>query len=168
MLTNEIRAVIPGHPAPKGSLKCIGGGKDGRGHQLIEDNKNTKPWRDKLGGWLKTKWPEHQIADKHQPVGAEVTITVDRPPSHYGTGRNATKLKESAPRYPVGHNTGDVDKHARLTLDALQDAGVFPDDCAVVELNVRKAYVGCEWTPDALGYPGVVIRVFPMQEPGDR
>lgn len=167
MLTTEIRAVIPGRPAPKGSLKCIGG-RGGRGHVLIEDNDRTKPWREKIAGWLKQKWPATQHADDGQACGAEVTVTLDRPKGHYGTGRNADQLKATAPRYPVSHRTGDVDKHARLTLDALQDVGILPDDCIVVELNIRKAYVGCPWTPDALGHPGVVIRVFPMREPGDR
>lgn len=166
MLTGEIRAVIPGHPAPKGSLKCIGG--KGGGHRLIEDNKRTKPWRDTIAKALRAKWPTGQQAADRQAVGAEITFTIDRSTSHYGTGRNATTLKESAPRYPTGHNTGDLDKHARLVCDALQDAGVLPDDCIVVELNLRKAYVGCPWTPDALGHAGVVVRVFPMVEPGDR
>jgi crossover junction endodeoxyribonuclease RusA len=167
VLTHEIRAVIPGHPAPKGSLKCVGGPK-GRGHRLVEDNARTGPWREKIAGWLRKEWPADRRAADRQPVGAEVTVSIERPAGHYGTGRNAAVLKASAPRYPVSHATGDVDKHARLTLDALQDAGVLPDDCIVVELNVRKAYVGCPWTPDALGHAGVVIRVFPMQEPGDR
>lgn len=167
MLTKEIRATIPGNPAPKGSLKCVGGPK-GRGHRLVEDNARTAPWRKKIADGLRHHWPTNARADDRQPVGAEITLTIDRPANHYGTGRNATVLKPSAPRWPVGHNTGDIDKHARLVLDALQDAGVLPDDCIVVELNARKAYVGCRWTPDALGHAGVVIRVYPMQEPGDR
>lgn len=163
MLTHEIRAVIPGTPAPKGSLKCIGG--KGRGHQLIEDNARTKPWREKLARLLRRSWPTDQHAEPKQPIGAEITISIDRTPSHRGTGRNAHVLKASAPSYPTGHNTGDVDKHARLTLDALQDAGILPDDCIVVDLHIRKAYVGCSSTPDALGHPGVVIRLFPIEAP---
>lgn len=163
VLTHEIRAVIPGHPAPKGSLKCIGG-RGGRGHVLIEDNERTKPWRETIAGWLRAKWPTGQQAEKRQPIGAEVTVTIDRPGYHYGTGRNAGQIKPThAGAYPVGHDTGDIDKHARLLLDALQDAGVLPDDCIVVDLHVRKAYVGCPSAPDALGHPGVVIRLYPME-----
>lgn len=162
MLTTEIRAVIPGNPAPKGSLRC----RRDPMHRLIEDNKNTKPWRDTIARWTRAKWPEGQRADAGQPVGAEVTFTIERPKYHYGTGRNAAVVKDSAPRYPWAKP--DIDKLGRLVLDALQDADVLPDDHQVVELNLRKAYVGCRWTPDALGHPGVVIRVFPMQEPGDR
>lgn len=162
MLTGEIRAVIPGHPAPKGSLKCIGGPK-GRGHRLIEDNTRTGPWREKIATALRTRWPTGQHAEKRQPVGAEVTFTIDRPAGHYGTGRNAGQIKPSYARvYPTGHDTGDIDKHARLLLDALQDADVLPDDCIVVDLHARKAYTACPTTPDALGHPGVVVRVFPI------
>lgn len=160
MLTHEIRAVIPGHPAPKGSLKCVGG--RGR-HRLVEDNDRTGPWRDKIATALGPKWPTAQRAADQQPIGAEITFTIDRPAYHYGTGRNAGVIKDRyAAVYPTSHSTGDIDKHARLLLDALQDAQVLPDDCIVIDLHARKAYVGCPSTADALGHPGVVVRLFPI------
>lgn len=158
MLTAELVIRIPGHPAPKGSLRC----RRDPSHRLIEDNKRTKPWRDSIAAWVTRKWPTDQYADKGQPIGAEVTFTLDRPRYHYGTGRNAQTIKE---RYttarPVGHDTGDADKLLRLVLDALQDTDVLPDDCAVVETTARKAYTGGAG-PDVLGYPGVVIRLYPV------
>ena len=166
MLDQEITITIPGHPAPKGSLKCIGG-RGGRGHVLIEDNTRTKDWRKIVAYWCQKKWPPEQRADPGQPVGVEVTFTLPRPKGHYGTGRNAHTLKGSALTLPVGHSTGDVDKLLRLLLDALQDAGVLPDDCAVIETVARKTYVdGPELVPDSLGYPGVLIRVFPYDPAG--
>lgn len=159
MIESEIVVTVPGQPAPKGSLKCIGA-RGGRGHVLIEDNKRTKPWRDKLAGACRRiKKP----AVKGQPIGIETTLTLDRPTYHYGTGRNAKKLKDRyAAAAPVGHSTGDVDKLARLVLDALQDAKVLPDDCQVVELTVRKAYVDGNGVPDVLGFPGALLRIYPM------
>jgi crossover junction endodeoxyribonuclease RusA len=156
VLTHEIRAVIPGTPAPKGSLRC----RRDPNHRLIEDNKKTKPWRDTIARWTRAKWPEGQQADPGQPVGAEITFTIERPKYHYGTGRNAAVVKDSAPRFPWAKP--DIDKLVRLVLDALQDAGVLPDDHQVVELAARKAYVGCPVTPDALGHEGAVIRLFPL------
>jgi len=162
MLDHEITITIPGHPAPKGSLKCIGKGKGGRGHVLIEDNARTKDWRTLVAYWTKRRWPAGQKAGTGQAVGAEITFTLPRPKSHYGTGRNHTAVKPLAPAYPTSHATGDVDKLLRLILDALQDAEILPDDSAVIETTARKTYVdGPPTVPDSLGYPGVRIRLYP-------
>jgi Holliday junction resolvase RusA-like endonuclease len=62
-----------------------------------------------------------------------------RPKSHYGTGKNATKRKDSAPKYMT--SKPDLDNLAKAVLDALQDVNVIKDDSAVIELNLRKNYV---------------------------
>lgn len=161
MLTTGVRIVIPGDPAPKGSMKCVGGSK-GRGHRLIEDNARTKPWRDKVATACRDRLTAY-TAGVGQPVGAEVTFTLNRPAGHYGTGRNARTLRAAAPAYPVGHNTGDLDKLVRLILDALQDPGTLPDDCAVVDVTARKRYIADgSFDPDVLAHPGVVIRLHPI------
>jgi crossover junction endodeoxyribonuclease RusA len=158
-LTTELVISIPGHAAPKGSMKCIGG--KGGGHRLIEDNRRTKPWRDAVALWIKRSWNE--TVDPGQPVGVEVTFSLPRPKGHYGTGANAGHVKGSAPDHAVSHSTGDVDKLARLILDAIQDTDVLPDDSAVVELTARKRYLQTEdLYDDTLGYPGVVIRLYPV------
>jgi Holliday junction resolvase RusA-like endonuclease len=165
VLTTELVVTIPGHPAPKGSLKCIGG-RGGRGHVLIEDNARTKIWRSTVAGWLTRAVPERFNAEKGQPIGAEITFTLPRPRGHYGTGRNSDVLKPNAPRHPVSHTTGDVDKLLRLALDALQDTPILPDDCAVIEVHTSKAYprTAREAWGDVLGYPGVVIRLYPIED----
>lgn len=110
MLDRELVITIPGDPAPKGSLKCIGR-RGTRGHVLIEDNPASQPWRDKIAGLIRSKSP--MPAARHQAVAAEVTFTIGRPPSHYGTGRNVGKLKPSAPAHPVTRASYDVDKLLR-------------------------------------------------------
>lgn len=163
-LTRELRIVVPGHPAPKGSLKCIGGrGGKGGAHVLIEDNARTKDWRATIANGIR----RHDLAPAGpgQPVGVEVTFTLERPKAHYGTGRNAGTLKERfADARPVGHQTGDTDKLVRLVLDALQDADLIPDDSAVVEVVARKEYVAERPALDVLGHPGAVIRLYPIQD----
>lgn len=164
-LTAEIRLAVPGHPIPKGSLKCVGRGNR---HQLVEDNARTKEWRALLVYWIRRAWPAHQHADPRQPVGADVTFVVPRPAGHYGTGRNADRLKPSAPTHPSTHGTGDVDKLVRLVLDALQDAAVLVDDAQIVDVNTRKRYPtqpGDDETldPDLLHYPGVAVRLYPIR-----
>ena len=166
MIEHEIVLTVPGHPAPKGSLKCIGG-RGGKGHVLIEDNKRTKGWRTDLATWARKA---QQRGEKGQPIIVEVTSTLARPKSHYGTGKNAGTVKPAfVDAFPVGHQTGDVDKLARLVLDALQDAGLIPDDCAVVEVVSRKAWTEDEGTvplvPDALPFPGARLRLMPVATP---
>lgn len=159
MLTTGVRIVIPGDPAGKGSMKCVG--QKGR-HQLVEDNARTKPWREKVADACRRKLAAY-TAGKGQPVGADITFTLNRPKGHYGTGRNAGVLKTSAPAFPVSHSTGDTDKLVRLILDALQDADVLPDDCAVVDANARKRYITDDaLDPDVLAHPGVVVRLYPI------
>lgn len=167
MLDRELVITIPGRPAPKGSMKCVGA----RGrlkHALVEDNKRSQPWRDTIALAVRRRWPAKQNAVKGQPLVAEATFTLPRPTYHYGTGRNATVLKpKHLDDLPVSHASGDVDKLLRLALDALQDTDVLPDDCAVVETIARKVYVHPEPRPgsDVLTYPGVVIRLCPVPYP---
>lgn len=172
MLAAELVVTIPGDPKTKGSLKCIGG-RGGR-HQLVESHKSSGPWRATVVGWLTkvVRTGKASPAVKGQPVGVEVTFTLPRPKSHYRTRRDpatgVVHLTTVKPAYvdaqPVNHGTGDVDKLTRLILDALQDAGLFPEDCAVVELTARKAFpVVDDRDPlDRLPYPGVRIRLYPL------
>lgn len=162
MIDHELVITIPGIAAPKGSLKCVG--TKGR-HRLIEDNPKTAVWRASVvTHLLRALVDEH--ADPHQAIGVEVTSTFPRPASHYGTGRNAHVVRPSAPTYPsTAYSTGDVDKLARLVLDALADAHVLDNDAQVVEVTSRKAYIDDRVTPDALDHPGARIRIFPFEVP---
>lgn len=167
MLDRELVITIPGDPAPKGSLKCIG--RRGRvAHNLVEDNEKSTPWREKIVWLLKSKRGRWTPAAHHQPIAAEVTFTLARPPSQYGQGRNSKRVLPSAPAYPTAKGTGDVDKLLRLVLDALEDAGVLDNDAQIIEVTTRKEYVLAEVIDpshpvagDVLPYPGVRIRLYP-------
>ena len=155
MIEDETVIVVKGAPIPKGSLKCVGrGGK----HRLIEDNPRTEGWRQHVADAASSAPKRAEI---HQPIGVEITSTIARPLGHIG----ARGLRPSAPAMPAMGRTGDVDKLARLVLDALTDSGLLDDDSQVVEVTSRKTYPienDCAWTADALPYPGVVVRVYPM------
>ena len=164
-LDREHVLAIYGDPAPKGSMKCVGGRGRNR-HQLVENSTRTAPWRAHIVRAVRGAWPT--LSGLSGPLGVEVTLTVRRPPGHYGTGRNATRLRASAPPYPdrVSRGLGgDVDKLARVILDALEDAGTYGNDAQVVELITRKTYAdGPGVLPDALTRPGARIRLFPVGE----
>lgn len=159
-LDHELVVRIYGHPAPKGSLKCVGG--RGR-HQLVEDSERTGPWLERLTRGVRRL----NVSGLPGPLGVELTATIERPASHYGRGRNAGRVLPSAPTTPsrraTGGRGGDVDKLARVVLDALEAGGVIVDDAAVVELVARKSYPdGPIVLPDALDRPGVSVRLYPI------
>lgn len=166
--TPETVVVVHFYPAPQGSKT------KGRYGMWDDNAKVLKPWR------AAVKTAAGIARGSADPIeGAvqlDVTFSLRRPKDHYGTGRNADLLKASAPlrpstksNLPGGH--GDVDKLVRSVCDALTDAGVWADDCQVVELAARKVYVTEPGQmsgairpihPDALTVPGCVARVRPL------
>ena len=76
-----------------------------------------------------------------RPISTAIEVCIkaffNRPKSHYGTGKNAGKLKASAPEYCVVNK--DVDNIAKIVLDALNKIA-YVDDKQVVSLTVSKQY----------------------------
>ena len=76
-----------------------------------------------------------------KPFDCPITVVMyfgfARPKSHYGTGRNASKLKSSA---PIGHiSRPDIDNLIKFVCDALN--GVFwKDDSCICNLSAAKVY----------------------------
>ena len=159
-LDHEYVFVVYGAPAPKGSLKCVG--RNGR-HQLVENSDRTTPWRNRVAGGAR----RITLSGFPGPLGVEVTLTVDRPTSHYlvNGGLSAEGRRRPYPSRRSQGLGGDVDKLARVVLDALEDAGTLTDDAQVVELIARKTFHdGPGVLPDALDRPGARIRLYPLEE----
>jgi len=72
------------------------------------------------------------------PVLCTLDFWLPRPVGHFGTGKNAGRIKPSAPGWPAV--PGDLDKFVRAVGDALTDAGVWRDDALVVALRAVKRY----------------------------
>src|SRR5713226_4632244 len=85
---------VHGRPAPQGSKRHVGNGV------MIESSKAVKPWREdvKQAGLEAMGWGERPCLDG--PLRVSMVFTFGRPASHYGTGRNAGRLKPSAPLAP--------------------------------------------------------------------
>lgn len=166
MISGEQIIHIDGIPVPKGSLRCVGR-RGRRAHVLIEDNPQTKPWREKIAREAARSIVEH--ADKGQALGVQIVSTLPRPASQYGTGKNSGVLRARAVAHPTALRTGDVDKLARLVLDALQDSAVIVDDAQVVEVVSRKRWPdeSDEWH-EADPTPGVTITIYPIDTYGER
>lgn len=71
------------------------------------------------------------------PVMLKLSCYKSRPKGHYGTGRNAGKLKKSAPWFPT--TKPDLDNYVKFVLDCLNEI-VFKDDAQVVMESSVKHY----------------------------
>lgn len=120
---------IPGRPRPQGSMRHVG-----KGHMAY--SATTIAHRNRLIEVLATAWCGRVPID--EAVALSVDMYFHRPKAHYGTGRNAAVLKESAPLHKT--TPLDTDKGCRLVADGLTIAGVIRDDALIVELLGRKCY----------------------------
>ena len=136
-----------GEPAPQGSkVQTKWGG-------LKEVSAKIQPWRASVQYACAEQFKGEPIAE---PVVLDVTFILPRAKNHYGTGRNATKLKDSAPRHHT--KTPDIDKLLRGVLDPMTvrcGGNVLSDDSQIVEIRCKKAYAEANECSGAL----VTIRV---------
>ena len=131
---------VLGTPVPQGSVKAYGS-------RVVANNEPA------LGSWRSDVASAAQRAkpadwDINAAVSVRCEFVFPRPLSHYGTGKNATKLKPSAPRYHV--KTPDVDKLVRGVADSIGDAVarvLLNNDSQIVSIYAAKRYS----TDDFLG-----------------
>jgi len=144
------RMTVLGKPHPQGDLSAMpiqrrdGSpvlGKGGRPiiNQVHSNQKTLKPWRGEIAQTaVACGWPGMGLAAIDEALIVRLDFYFARPASHYGTGRNAGVLKDSAPLYPE-QSGSDVDKLARAVLDALTGI-VWKDDKRIVTLPLRRRY----------------------------
>ena len=92
------------------------------------------------------EWRRNVSASLHRHKGknldgafeVELHFIIDRPKSHYRTGRFKHIQKDEAPRYHT--KKPDVDNLAKLILDVLTKINYWSDDSQVVSLKVTKQY----------------------------
>ena len=125
---------MPGVPRPQGSKRHVGNGR------MVEVSPHVKTWRSDI---MAAADRAHSGSAIGGPVSVDVCFSSHGPKGHYGTGRNAEKLKPNAPEYPDNRTYGDADKLARSLLDAISCCSGYPlieDDSRVTDLCVRKRY----------------------------
>lgn len=145
----ELTITVYGKPITQGSKTRTRWG-------MRDDNGDTlKPWREAVKtAALDTRDGQQPPLDG--PLSVFITFTFARSKGHWRTGRNAHLLRDNAPTYPVGRQSGDIDKLQRACFDALTDAGIWGDDAQVAGVFARKVYVG---DSRGLPIPGAVITV---------
>ena len=132
---------VLGTPVPQGSVKAYSS------RQIVANNEHA------LGSWRSDVASAAQRAkpadwDINAAISLRCEFVFPRPQSHYGTGKNLTKLKPSAPRYHV--KTPDVDKLVRGVADSIGDAVarvLLNNDSQIVSIYAAKRYS----TDDFLG-----------------
>ena len=124
---------VYGKASPAGS-KTVGFTKGGQ-HFVRDSAKGSKDWKRAVAQVAGAEMVGKQLLDG--PLLLEVTFWLPRPKSHFGTGRNAEKLKPSAPRFPTVKP--DATKLLRAVEDALTGI-VWRDDAQVCVQTVTKTY----------------------------
>jgi len=124
-----IMITIPGNPIAKKRPRFARHGKDTRTYNEQETEESRF-----LFHFLQ-QWERQPI--KGEAVSLGLTFYMKRPKSHFGTGRNAGKVKRSA---MVRHTAKpDIDNLVKFTMDVL-NGHAFHDDNLVDSLHVTKEY----------------------------
>lgn len=122
-----MRIIVPGAPIAKKRPRFA---RRGKFVQTYNEQETEE------GRWL---WEAQQQIDAAMQgaVKVEMLFAMPRPKSHYGTGRNEWKLKESAPLLHT--KKPDIDNLQKWVLDCLNGI-LWVDDSCVVEARARKEY----------------------------
>ena len=156
---------VLGIPKAKGSRHALPLRNKKTGEYLKDDKGNIRIVNIESGAEGLSRWTadvRHAAFEQYDgPLfRGQVSITIEyrfrRPKSHYGTGRNAMKLKAKAPRYLT--TKPDIDKLDRAILDALTGL-IWHDDSQVFEIRSRKQYV------NEGDRPGATVSVIPALIP---
>ena len=142
--TQTLEFRINGVPGAQGSKTLT------RWGSMRESSKRVGPWRQAVMWTTENEYHSPLIND---PVSVEITFFFARPKSHFGTGRNSAKLKDSAPSHCTSSLHGDIDKLCRSTLDGLSHRSggcVLTDDNLVVVLQCSKRYASADESTGAL------------------
>ena len=125
---------VPGVPQTAGSHRSFNHARTGK-VVTVHDNPKTKAWMKTVAKAARAAW---QGAPLSGALRLAAKFYLPRPKSHFGTGRNADKLKPSAPQFPIV-SRDDTDKLHRAVQDACKGI-LYGDDGQVVDIHSRKRY----------------------------
>lgn len=130
---SRIAFTVLGDPQPQGSKTIVQ--RHGKRPVMREDNPLTEPWRATVAKAAQAVMAGEQL--RTGPLRVTATFVFRRPAGHWGTGRNASRLKRSAPLYV--QTRPDVDKLLRAIGDAITGI-VCRDDAQLVIVRAEKHY----------------------------
>lgn len=144
-LSPHICFEVLGKPVTQGSTRVIPIKAKGGGYRMRPDGRPMLvPKHDKaeeLHAWRQDVAVAARRAYQGQvfigPIRLSLVFYRPRPKGHFGTGRNAGKLKDSAAEYPV--QRPDLLKLARAVEDACTTI-LWADDSQIVEETLGKRW----------------------------
>lgn len=122
------------------------------GHARVYDPGSAEGWKSQIAIAARAHRP---VGPLEIPICLSVTFFFRRPQSHYGTGRNRSTLKPSAPNEHT--SKPDLDNCIKAVKDCLTGLGFWFDDAQVVASHTAKL-----WTCDR---PGAVVRIEDARKP---
>ena len=131
-------------PRPQGSKRHVGRGI------MVEASRHVGQWRNDV---MSAAQQAYQGPPLTCDIDLELWFWFPRSKSHYGTGKNADRLKPSAPEKPSNRTFGDLSKLIRSTEDAISASSGYPviaDDSLVTDLTCKKRYATHGCPPGAL------------------
>jgi Holliday junction resolvase RusA-like endonuclease len=120
---NALEFFVDGLPVPQGSKSAWVNKRTGRAVIHDDTAKSLKPWRAVVRDLAADAWGDREPLD--EPVVLHLEFGFVRPRS---VRRAQMTVKP------------DLSKLVRAVEDSLTDAGVWRDDCLVVEAHTRKDY----------------------------
>jgi Holliday junction resolvase RusA-like endonuclease len=134
-----IRFFVPGIPASAGSKRAFpikkGGIFTGR-MAVVDDNPRSREWKNAVASCAAEAYQSHaQLLDG--PIRLSVEFRLPRPQGHFGSGKNAGKLRAGCPNYPT--TRPDATKLLRGVEDACTQV-IWRDDAQIVDQIVAKRY----------------------------
>ena len=129
-----IEFFVPGTVRTAGSKSAFKG-KDGSVH-VTHSGKYTKEWMNTVRYFALQAMNRGCVIA--EPVRLSIDFRMARPQGHFGTGRNAGKLKDSAPFYCA--KKPDLTKLTRAVEDAMTGI-IWRDDALVISQTTTKRYV---------------------------
>lgn len=127
---------VEGRPAPQGS-------KSYKGNQrFVEASKYLPAWRNAIVLAIRQQQESEQNIYKFTgPVRVVITFFIEKPKN---------------PKWPYPATTPDLDKLCRGVMDSVTQAGLWTDDCLVVELVANEVWA----SPSTDSYPVPGARIY--------
>jgi len=133
---NKVRFFVAGRPATAGSKRVFLNRKTGK-PIVTDDNKRSRPWKDSVKAAALEAMHDHAMFGRAVALDVAFSFVLARPKGHFGSGRNADRLKPEAPRYPA--TRPDALKLSRAVEDACTGI-VWHDDAQIVSERLFKTY----------------------------
>lgn len=136
MTDKRVKFFVPGKPRPAGSKRALHHKTTDKIIVMDSSGKSGRVWRKAVAATARVAFAGPPL---NVPLRLHLIFVLSRPKSHYGTGRNRARLKDSAPRLP------GVQPDATKLLRAVEDAMtgiVYEDDALIVYQIIEKCYAG--------------------------